>query len=174
MTEKSEKIFLDLVKTITQNNESALEEMTRCLKEPEKFFDCNSEKYEDRDIDLDDFDLDESEFYWLSMVNILEDYGYLVEIDWKSSSDEFLPLLQEIAETKNYSVFADLPFIDDELPTNEALSSLNNMLKSSGKLLICLDIDSDCYDLTLIDEGEYQRLKQACASLDQRVYHDYL
>lgn len=57
--------------------------------------------------------------------------------------------------------------------TGEILHELTVYLKSLHKSLVCLDIGSDCYDLTLIDSHEYDSLLKAADALGQNIFCSY-
>ena len=151
--------ILEIAEAISANHEDVITHLQSALDNPKEYFQKNAHRFHERNIDLengeleDEIDLDD--LFFLSMVDELHDYGYLYEVDWKCSLEDFLWSLEQL---KNYAMISHiLPDLDLDKNFNVDMwiETINDALE--GNAYICyVDIDSDSFPLIIASPETYR------------------
>ncbi|MFV0306008.1 MAG: DUF6630 family protein, partial [Moheibacter sp.] len=105
------------------------------------------------------------DYLWLAMVDLLIDYGYAFEIDWKEYFDIAQDLTQKLINKINLGYHFKNDIVDD-LDAEEFFPLMDKEIKENTAFQLCnLDIDSDSYVTTLVAKDNFERLKQ----IDNRI-----
>ncbi|MFC0430374.1 DUF6630 family protein [Kutzneria buriramensis] len=117
--------------------------------DPEAFLAEHADRLDDRGIDEAIPDL-----AWIALVDALDDHRLLAEIDWHEDPQEI------VAQLRRLDSAPDAPevWVDEDLPTYEFCQSLGSRLRAAGTTLAALDIESDCYPLVLLPNGDADTL----------------
>lgn len=127
------------------------------LSNHKKYFKRNAERYDERGIDADEIqdiiedgdEEEQTELFWLGMVDELIAGGYVAEVDYNCSKDELLYALSEL----NYPTLKNEVGSSDRLSSTDDISTLCSEISEllAGKAKIgYIDIDSDSYPLFIL------------------------
>ncbi|MEU4442402.1 DUF6630 family protein [Actinosynnema sp. NPDC050801] len=123
--------------------------------DPVGYLEANAARLDERGIDEPLPDL-----AWIALVDALTDHHLLAEVDWKEAADEIVTELRGLssspADPAAWSWFEDVP---DDLPAHDFLDRAGAGLRATGTTLAVLDIDSDCYPLILLPNGDADALR---------------
>ncbi|MEV8435738.1 DUF6630 family protein [Actinosynnema sp. NPDC051121] len=124
--------------------------------DPDGYLRAHADRLDDRGIDEPIPDL-----AWIALVDALTDHDLLAEVDWKESADEIVARLRELrsspAEPESWAWFAE---VADDLPAYDFLERAGDALRADGTTLAVLDIESDCYPLVLLPNGQADDLRR--------------
>lgn len=158
----TKKETLNLILNVISNSDSALnEEFKKCLNDTKTYFDKNKEKFSERGID--DYSTDD-EIQWISMVDLLLDNNYCIELDWKSDKETFV---QSINQLKNINSF-DENLLDNNLDIEEWINKLNQNWNDS--LIGIIDINSDSYVLFVTNIQELKELEKLSSVTNYKIF----
>lgn len=151
--------ILEIAEAISANHEDVMRQLEWALTHPKEYFTKNAQRFHEREIDYeneeaeDEIDLDD--LFFLAMVDELQEYGYLYEVDWKCSLEDFLWSLEQL---KNYTMISHiLPSLnlDENFNVDMWIEKINDAL--DGKAYICyVDIDSDSFPLIIASPETYR------------------
>lgn len=156
--EKGRSIFIkDIAAIISGGDTAVLNSIDNMLSHPKKYFKRNADRYDDRGIDAEEIqdileegdEEEKTELFWLGMVDELIEGGYVAEVDYKCSKEDYMYNLQQL---KSYPYISDV-FKDFMLDSSDTLASWCGQISdaSKGKALIgYIDIDSDSYPLFIL------------------------
>jgi hypothetical protein len=117
---------------------------------------------------LDERGIDEAipNLAWIALIDALDDHRLLAEIDWREDSQEIIAQLRGLASAPD----APAAWVDEELPTYEFCQSLGARLQAAGTTLAVLDIESDCYPLVLLPNGDADTLVSHAAAAGFKAF----
>ncbi|MBW4716362.1 DUF6630 family protein [Saccharothrix obliqua] len=85
---------------------------------------------------------------WIALVDALTDHGLLAEVDWKEDPAEVVAQLKALRSAP--AEWGWVGETDTHVPTYDFLRAAGRRLRALGTALVVLDIESDCYPLTLV------------------------
>lgn len=172
----------EIAALISGNDAEVASAMESALDNPKKYLKRNAERFDDRGIDLSDKEL-EDEFepeelpdvlLFCAMVDELDKRGYVFEVDWKCSIDDYFYALQEM---KSYDMISNvcgghmdrvhLGFVPlsngEKLDMDEDVETwgktLNSALGEQARIGY-IDIDSDSYPLVITTPEVFARISK--------------
>lgn len=151
--------ILETAGAISANHKDVMKTLSSALDNPKKYFKNNTQRFLERNIDFQDEDLEDEidldDLFFLAMIDELSEYGYVYEVDWKCSLEDFLWSLKQL---KNYSMISHiLPTVDldENFNVDMWIEKINESLDK--KAYICyVDIDSDSFPLIIASPETYQ------------------
>ena len=156
------KIYKELIEKITTNVE-ARNDMFQCVDNTEEYYAGHEEDYDNRGMDDT---CDQDELCWIGIVDILQKYKELVEFDYACYLDE---LLYGLSEIKGMPELDEGGFDEDE-NIAEWLRVINEkILAAQGKVLLGIDIESDCYPIFLADLKVADSIEETARQLNHRI-----
>lgn len=148
----------DIAERITSNDSKVMKKIKLFINDPEEY----EKSYSMRDVDVPD-KFNNAVFYWLSMVDELEEGCYLFSADYKHELVDFLWGLEQL---KNYSLIEKAVSeckLDKNGSVEAWISEINRALKS--RFFVCMiDIDSDSYELIIASCEVYKKISEIAAS----------
>ncbi len=153
--------ILETARAISQNDRRVASQMEFALNDPKKYLRQNANLFAERGIDFDDMKtldrFDPENLLFLSMVNELEQFGYVFEFDYECELEDFLWGLEQI---KTYDLIKDdiraMSF--DEDGNIEAWGRQINAALGGKAYLCYIDIDGDSYPLTVTKPGAFEKI----------------
>lgn len=107
----------------------------------------------------------DDDYIWLSMVDLLIDFGYAFEIDWKEDYLEVKVATERLLKEK-FNLLIELPIYEKEIEPEEFFPLLKKDLLARTELqLFSFDIDSDSYVTGVVQVQYFEKLKQ----IDDRI-----
>lgn len=155
--------ILEMAKAISANHKDVMKQLESALENPKEYFVKNTKRFNQRGIDFQSEALengtDLDEIFFLAMIDELQEYGYLYEVDWKCSLEDFLWSLKQL---KNYSMISHIISsidLDENFNADMWMEKINDAL--DGKAYICyVDIDSDCFPLIIASPETYRLISE--------------
>lgn len=155
--------ILEMAKAISANHEDVMRHLQSALDNPKEYFQKNAQNFQERNIDFEDEELEDEidldDLFFLAMADELQEHGYLYEVDWKCSLEDFLWSLKQL---KNYSMISHiLPDLDLDKNFNVDMwiEKINDVL--DGNAYICyVDIDSDSFPLIIASPETYRLISE--------------
>lgn len=156
------KSYLGIIKLLTED-EDVISNLEFCINNPEKYYERNIEKYDERFFD----NPDEDEIVLLGIVDELIESGEAWELDWNAEIDDFLYIVDEIVDLNPLEY--DKTWFDENDDVGHWLRTLDENWYDSDYTAISLDIDSDSYVITVIEQSKYERLEELFERVGQRI-----
>lgn len=167
------KFIKDIAAIICGGDTDVLHAIDDMLSNPKKYFKRNAERYDERGIDdeeiqdiMEDGDEEEqTELFWLGMVDELIAGGYVAEVDYKCSKDE---LLYALSALRSYQMLRNkfssdmLNCTDDDIST--LCSEISKLMAGTAKIGY-IDIDSDSYPLFILTAASGKSADELFAEL---------
>ncbi len=163
----------ELTLLLSAGDESSSEDVALSAAEPDSYIRLHKFELQNRGISAPMPNL-----HWIALVDALEKKNKLIELDWKESPE----MLREAAETllanveQTESARDSLRSIETENfgTVPKTLKRINQLLEEFGFVFIIIDIQSDCYPLTLIRLDAYPAvMKSANLVNEDRIYSFY-
>ncbi len=149
--------IIELCRILSNNNKSLSDDVQLCIEYPRQYL----EKYE-QELKLRGITTVSNDLRWIAVVDGLIRLKKLEEIDWKERGESLLQTVVRLAVAKNLptKVMNELSTfnLDNYESTNFTLNRLDSILQSNNFTLIMIDIDADCYPLTIIGFSDFRAL----------------
>ena len=156
------KLYKELIGKITTNDE-ARKEMSLCIDNTEEYYTLHEEDYDNRGMDDT---CDQDELCWIGIVDILQKYEELFEFDYNCYLDE---LLYGLSDIKGMPELDESSFDEDENITEWFRAINEEILSAQGKVLLAIDIESDCYPIILVDLKAVDSIEETARQLNHRI-----
>ncbi len=161
--------ILAISSAISAGDRSVMEEMKKCLEDTESYFQEHAERFEERGID----DLEEAEgiqeIQWLSMVDALEENGYVCERDWEDELEDFLYFIEGLKGVSSNGLTIEAEWFDEEEGITQWCQVLDKKWEEAGICVAAIDIDSDSYVLFPYTSGKLEELSKLAEGAEGRI-----
>lgn len=157
---ESKESFIELVKLLTENNETMITMISECLENPEYFLqkietlkkEESKEDWEEKFQDLyeeyeeyKDYGKGTKKLFSQGALLLLSNYHFLARYDWKANKESFINLMEDLNIVKE----KQLTWKEEELSEMGDVelwcSQLDKLWKEAGYHTLLLDNDSDEY-----------------------------
>ncbi|NUT51518.1 MAG: hypothetical protein HOV94_30110 [Saccharothrix sp.] len=140
------------------------ERVAHAHDDPDGYLEAHADRLDERGIDEP-----VPELAWIALVDALDDHDLLAEVDWKEAADEVVARLRTLRTSPAEPVWAWLERTPDELATYDFLEFAGDRLRDTGTTLAVLDIESDCYPLVLLPNGDADAVVEHAAAAGFRA-----
>ena len=155
---------LEIAKLISSGDETVLKDVTACTEDPANWFTAHQDRYGERGVDsASDPDL----IQWLGLVDILEEYGWVCERDWKDELEDFLFFLQNLKGYQALQLTLDPDWFDEDDDISAWCGILSE--KWEGVCVAAIDIDSDSYVLFPVAFPQLAQLQKLAEEIGHRI-----
>ena len=160
----NENIFVELAKLISNHDEAVVSEVFTHVERYQLYYQDKTKDYLHRGMNEN---TPKELIRWLAMIDVLEDYGYAEEIDWKDTVENIAASLSRIKEKAGIQIDTsmDLSFLDgnetvETLETDRVLNLIGLNTVEHGYSLTNIDIDSDSYIICLTPNKVYKQCEK--------------
>lgn len=164
--------LLEIAKLISKGDKSVEKAVQKCVSDMDSYYDEHEEDFEERWLDreaIEEDEIEEDELQWIAMVDILINYVYCCELDWKCYKEDFVECLKELHGMERYGLSLEEDWLDEEADIREWCSVLDEKWKEKGVCIAALDIDSDSYVIFPVLEEELEQLIELAEEVDRRI-----
>jgi hypothetical protein len=179
-------VLPEITSILTNQNESAIADISLLAREPEKFALEREEWFVGMDWDDSDWFKKKTHVatlnvfaYWLVGYEAVEDksknppFQFGAYIDWKEAADEIIWNLSKAAKNLNDAVELEQIAFNGDESTPENLSKISEYLALNSYVLMSLDTDGDCYHLFIIEAKDYDRLTRLAAEANFKFFRNF-
>ena len=159
--EQNYSFIAEIARLISSDNTQLMEKIDQMLTNPEKYFEENAERYDERFLDIEEDDPDT--LMWIGMVDELSEHGYLYSVDWKCEAQDFRWALSQL---KSGSVIPEIE-LDENSDVVKWGEIINNAL--SDYCVCWVDIDSDSYELIIVTAENYDKISATAENNGHRI-----
>ena len=157
-------VLMEIARIISSGDEAVLRDITACTEDPASWFTAHQDRYRERCIlSSDNLEL----IQWLGLVDILEEYGWVCERDWKDELEDFSYFVQNLHGFQKLGLELDPDWLDED----EDISAWCGVLteKWEGVCVAAIDIDSDSYVLFLTSAAHFADLQRLAGEIGHRI-----
>ena len=154
--------YLEIAGILTDDRE-VLARLKACFENPQRYFQENEDRYDERCIDLED---GQETIRWIGLVDELLESKDLVELDWQSDMEEFFYQLEPLAQKQGLHLNQAWLEEDGDIPL--WARTLDQKWQSQGFCLAAMDIDSDSYVLFICQRAILGELVVLSKKINQR------
>lgn len=138
--------LLEIMRIVSFDDPNVLYQAENCVTDIKNYYIENQEAYKERGIDSDE---DESLLQWIGCINILMDYQYVCECDWKEEKEDFLYQIARLKGMKKYGLNLNAEWLDERQSVSQWCERLEQKWKKEACVVAAFHIDSDSYVLFL-------------------------
>ena len=127
-----------------------IKDINVCINDTDTYFKNNTVDYDERGITPEDWEegeIEEDGIRWLGMIDILQKYGYVCEVDTSEFLEDFIDAVQDFNGTKSYNLPINADWFDEDADTFEWCEVLDENWASEGFCIADIEFDGD--DLVL-------------------------
>ncbi len=165
-TEKSQ-ILERIAGIITGEDQRAMEEVRLCTREPEAYQQRYRSRYRERGIELPD--TSREDLQWLGLADILIEYGYAAELDWKEEKGEFVCAVSQLRPFPALGLSIREDELDEDGEISEWCGILTRQWSAEKVCVADFGIDSDSYILFLAEEEPFSALQKLAEQVGQSI-----
>ncbi|MCI9079669.1 MAG: hypothetical protein HFH68_12250 [Lachnospiraceae bacterium] len=135
---------------ISNNDSDVMNDINICINDTDTYFRNNIVDYDERGItpeSIEEGGIEEEEIRWLGMIDILEKYGYICEIDTSSFLEDFIDTVQDFNSTKSNNLPINADWFDEDADIFEWCEVLDSNWSSEGCCIANIEFSGD--DLVL-------------------------
>ncbi len=139
-----------IAKIISNDDNDVMDDINICVNDTDTYFKNNIVDYDERGItpeDIEEGEVEEDGIRWLGMIDILQKYGYVCEIDTSEFLEDFIDVVQDFNSTKVYNLPINADWFDEDADTFEWCEVLDGNWASEGYCIANIEFDGD--DLVL-------------------------
>ncbi len=130
-----------------RNNErkAVLDEVTKCVYHTQEYLIEHKEQYLDRGLLEDDEEEDVGTLWLCGLVDILSEYQYVCELDWKTELEDFIYSVESLKGVLALGLRIDPQWFSEE---DDIPQWCKVLLEKWGRPDLCfadIDMESDCY-----------------------------
>ena len=162
-----------IAKVISNNNE-VMEDIDICVNDTDTYFKNNIADYDERGItpeDVQEGEIGEDEIKWLGMIDILQKYGYVCEIDTSSFLEDFIDTIQDFNGTKNNNLTISAVWFDEDAEIYEWCEVLDENWASEGYCIADIEFDGDDFVLFPCPLEQLEELNRYASEAGYSVKH---
>ena len=138
--------ILEIAAEISGNDKKVLKELEYCVQDTEGYFEKYAERFEERGIE-DYEDADEDELQWIAMIDVLCEYEYVCECDYKEDLEDFLFHMKQLKGVKEKQLSVKEEWFDEDGDVEDWCLILDEKWLAVGMGVRTIDLDSDSYVL---------------------------
>ena len=119
-------------------------------KRQDTYFKNNIVDYDERGITqeiIEEDGIEEEEIRWLGMIDILEKYGYVCEVDTSEFLEDFIDAVQDFNGTKSNNLPINADWFDEDADTFEWCEVLDGNWSSEGFCIADIEFSGDDFVL---------------------------
>lgn len=179
-TELENHPFIHIIRSITSDDSTLIDEMKECLREPLEYVKKHYETFEevgivddgileeDENIEEDDLpDIDE--ISWFTLFNLLVEHEYVAELDWKEELSDVIEVLQSLVGVKGRKLAIKTEWFERNAEMVEWFEILDDKWSQTGIALYGLDMDSDSYAVFPYSIKEAKQLIKEAEKMGCRI-----
>lgn len=139
-----------IAKVISNNDADVMKDIYICINDTDTYFKNNTTNYDERGITLEDIEkgeIEKDDIRWLGMIDILQEYGYVCEVDTSEFLEDFIDVVQDFNATKNNNLPINADWFDEDADTFEWCEVLDGNWAPEGYCIADIEFDGD--DLVL-------------------------
>lgn len=124
---------------------AVLDEVTKCVYHTQEYLIEHKEQYLDRGLLEDDEEEDIGTLWLCGLVDILSEYQYVCELDWKTELEDFIYFVEALRGVLARGLRIDPQWLSEEADISERCKVL---LEKWGRADLCfasIDMESDSY-----------------------------
>lgn len=140
-SEKDSAPYRRIAALVIEDPES-LSKLEICFRSPQKYFNENAERYEERFFEGDQPD---GQIIWVGIADEMIAGGTAIELDWKTEKEEFLEQMKALTDKHYLALSADWLKEEGDIPA--WCSVLDEKWSEQEFCVAAMDIDSDSYVL---------------------------
>lgn len=106
-----------IAEIISNNDADVMKDINICVNNTDTYFKDHAGDYDERGITMEDIEKGETEkdeIIWLGMIDILEKYGYVCEVDTSSFLEDFIEIVQDFNGTKANNLPINTDWFDED------------------------------------------------------------
>lgn len=146
----NENPIVKIAKIVSNDDADVMKDIDICVNDTDTYFKNNTVDYDERGItpeDVEEGEIEEDEIRWLGMIDILQKYGYVCEVDTSDFLEDFIDTVQDFNATKNCNLTINEDWFDEEADIFEWCEVLDGNWVSEGFCIADIEFDGD--DLVL-------------------------
>lgn len=129
----------EIAEIISGNDQKVMELIKRCVYNADAYFKDNTSRYEEHGMYIDDQDsYEEEEIPWIGMNDILEDNGYVYEIDSSSYLEDYIDAIESCKAFESNGLSIDEEWFDEEDEMQTWFKVLDKNGKTGDSVLLVL------------------------------------
>ncbi len=129
----SEKNPIEKIARVISNNDAdVMKDIDICVNDTNTYFKNNTVDYDERGItpkNIEEGEIEEEEIRWLGMIDILQKYGYVCEVDTSGFLEDFIDTVQDFNGTKSNNLPINADWFDEYADTFEWCWTVTGHLK---------------------------------------------
>lgn len=162
--------LLEIVRIVSFNHEDAIKSAQDCIENsisnPIEYYKNHIDDYEECDIP----DPEELSFLQLmDCVDILMNYGYVCECDWKETKEEFLFQISTLKGMRSLMLNIKNKWLDEKQDIPVWCTVLDEKWKKSNSVIGAFDTDSDSYVMFLCKREDLETLSVLAEKSGYRI-----
>lgn len=160
-----ENSILAIGMAISNDDMQVKAELETCIKDTKSYFSNNKERFEERGISGEALD----DIRWISLVDILEENGYVCERDWQDELDDFVCFVEKLKGVSSRKLPVDLQWFDEDEDVSTWCGILDEKWAENGNCIAAIDIGSDSYVLFPYETERLGELNKLAEGLERRI-----
>lgn len=132
-------VLEEIARIISSGDEAVLKDISACTKNPADWYDACQEQLFVRSVPPDEH---LEMVQWLTLMDILEKYGWVCKLDWKNKLMDFLHLLEKLHGFQAQGLSVDPAWFDADENIPAWCRVLAEKWASKGVRMASIDIDS--------------------------------
>lgn len=136
----------EIAEIISGNDQKVMELVKSCVYNTEEYFKDNASRYEEHGMYIDNQDsYEEDNIQWIGMNDILEDNGYIYEIDSSSYLEDYIDAVESCKAFGLNGLSIDEEWFDEEDEMQSWFEVLDGKWEDQGFCIAGIDFGSDDY-----------------------------
>ncbi len=157
---------VELARVISSGDEAVLRDITACTEDPAGWFTSHQDRYRERCILSSD---DPELIQWLGLVDILEEYGWVCERDWKDELEDFSYFVQNLHGFQKLGLELNPDWLDEDEDISAWCDVLTEKWAAQGVRIATIGIDSDSYVLFPAAVPQFDELQRLAGEIGQCI-----
>lgn len=158
--------LLDIVKIVSFDNAEIFEQARQCVENTAEYYDSHVSYYQERGISGEE---EISLLKWIGCIDILINYGYVCECDYKEEKEDFISAVSALKGIDALQVNIEESLLDEKQSVPQWCETLDEKWKASGCVLAAFDIDSDSYVMFPCRRDKLEKLSRLAQGFGRRI-----
>ena len=157
---------VEIAKLISSGDEAVMTDIAACTGEPSAWFEAHQDRYEARGVNSAE---DANLVQWLGLVDILEEHGWVCELDWKDELEDFSYFVQNLRGFQKLGLELDQDWLDEDEDISAWCGVLAEQWSAQGVRMAVIGIGSDSYVLFPASVGQLTALQTLAKEIGQYI-----
>lgn len=158
--------LMESVKIVSFNNEEVLKFAQNCIENTMEYYQNHTTDYEERGVS----NQEELAFLqWIGCVDLLKNYGYVCECDWKEAKEEFVSQISTLKGMQALALKINSKWLAEEEDVTRWCEKLDEKWEKSKGVIGAFDIDSDSYVMFICKREDLEILAALAEKFGYRI-----